>query len=77
MPGDYRALMEEAARAAGIEPPAIVLPDDHEVTVDGVRLHYLDWGNPDRPPLVMLHGGGLTAHPSIWRRCCCATATTS
>jgi pimeloyl-ACP methyl ester carboxylesterase len=22
-----------------------------------LRLHYVDWGNPDAPPLVMLHGG--------------------
>jgi pimeloyl-ACP methyl ester carboxylesterase len=22
-----------------------------------LRLHYVDWGNPDAPPLLMLHGG--------------------
>ena len=22
-----------------------------------LRLHYVDWGNPDRPPLLLLHGG--------------------
>ncbi len=22
-----------------------------------LRLHYVDWGNPDAPPLVLLHGG--------------------
>ena len=22
-----------------------------------LRLHYVDWGNPDAPPLVMVHGG--------------------
>jgi len=22
-----------------------------------LRLHYLDWGNPDAPPLILLHGG--------------------
>ena len=59
---DYRDLMAEAARAAGISPPAIVQPSDHEVVVGGVRLHYLDWGNAGLPPLVLLHGGGLTAH---------------
>ena len=62
MPDDYRALMAEAARAAGITPRAIVQPTDHDVIVQGVRLHYLDWGNPQLPPLVLLHGGGLTAH---------------
>ncbi len=22
-----------------------------------LRLHYVDWGNPDAPPLILLHGG--------------------
>ena len=22
-----------------------------------LRLHYVDWGNPTAPPLVLLHGG--------------------
>lgn len=22
-----------------------------------LRLHYVDWGNPDKPPLLLLHGG--------------------
>ena len=32
------------------------------MTVNGLRLHYLDWGNPDKPPLVMVHGIGRVAH---------------
>jgi pimeloyl-ACP methyl ester carboxylesterase len=31
------------------------------VTVNGVRLHYLDWGGSGEP-LVLLHGLGTTAH---------------
>src|SRR5262245_42195207 len=62
MASDYRELMAEAAAAAAITPPAIVHPQDHEIVVDGMRLHYLDWGNPHLPDLVLLHGGGLTAH---------------
>jgi esterase len=62
MPEDYRALMAAAADAAGIAPREIVQPTDGTVVVNGVRLHYLDWGNPERPALVLLHGGGLTAH---------------
>jgi pimeloyl-ACP methyl ester carboxylesterase len=23
----------------------------------GLRLHYVDWGNPEAPPLILLHGG--------------------
>ena len=29
---------------------------DEFVTVNGVKLHYQDWGNPDAPPLLMVHG---------------------
>lgn len=31
-------------------------PTDHVVAVGGLRLHYVDWGSPDQPPLVMVHG---------------------
>jgi pimeloyl-ACP methyl ester carboxylesterase len=54
--------MGEAARAAGLSPRAIVQPTDHEVQLNGIRFHYLDWGNPHLPPAVLLHGGSLTAH---------------
>lgn len=31
-------------------------PESKFLTVNGLRLHYLDWGNPDAPPLVFVHG---------------------
>jgi len=37
-------------------------PEDRFVTVNGLRLHYLDWGNSSKPPLVMVHGIGRVAH---------------
>lgn len=37
-------------------------PLDCFVTVNGLRLHYLDWGNEAAPPLLLLHGGMQTAH---------------
>jgi pimeloyl-ACP methyl ester carboxylesterase len=37
-------------------------PVDRFVTVDGLRIHYLDWGAPEKPPLIMLHGIGRVAH---------------
>ena len=40
-------------------PPA---PVDRFVTAGGLRLHYLDWGNPGAPPLVLLHGIDRIAH---------------
>ena len=62
MPGDYSNLLAEAAQAAGLSPRAIVLPEDREVELGGLRFHYLDWGNAHLPHVVLLHGGSLTAH---------------
>ena len=28
----------------------------------GISLHFLAWGKPESPPLVLLHGGGANAH---------------
>ena len=44
------------AAAAGAQPSA------HFTSVNGVRLHYLEWGTPGRPPLVLLHGIARVAH---------------
>ena len=35
---------------------------DETVTLNGLRFHYRDWGNPAAPPLVLLHGFMGTAH---------------
>lgn len=35
-----------------------------EVTVDGARIHYLAWGAPTSPTLVLVHGGA--AHARWW-----------
>jgi pimeloyl-ACP methyl ester carboxylesterase len=32
-------------------------PTSHFYFSQGLRLHYVDWGNPGAPPLVMVHGG--------------------
>ncbi|PYS55968.1 MAG: hypothetical protein DMG13_01895 [Acidobacteria bacterium] len=37
-------------------------PVDRFVTVNGLRIHYLDWGARDKQPLIMLHGIGRVAH---------------
>jgi esterase len=38
--------------------------NSHYVERKGVRLHHLDWGNQDRPTVVMVHGSRLHAH--VW-----------
>jgi pimeloyl-ACP methyl ester carboxylesterase len=32
-------------------------PASHSYFSQRLRLHYVDWGNPDAPPLLLLHGG--------------------
>lgn len=54
--------MREAATAAGVTPPAFVLPTDHFASVNNLRLHFLDWGKAHLPPIVLLHGVRLQAH---------------
>ena len=33
------------------------------VSANGIRHHYLEWGDPSSPPLLMLHATGLCAWP--------------
>jgi pimeloyl-ACP methyl ester carboxylesterase len=40
------------------------LPAEASVEVDGCPIHYLRWGDPARPALVLVHGGG--AHARWW-----------
>src|SRR5205807_5087704 len=39
-------------------------PEDRTVLVNGLRLHYLDWGNAKAPTMLLVHGGSAQAH--IW-----------
>jgi pimeloyl-ACP methyl ester carboxylesterase len=32
------------------------------ITVNGLRLHYLDWGSANKPAFIMLHGISRVAH---------------
>lgn len=65
---DARAYLRQLAahlgiRAQGIEPPA-----SRRLDIDGIGLRYLDWGPADAPVIVLLHGGGQSAH--TWDGCC-------
>ncbi|MEO7026048.1 MAG: alpha/beta hydrolase [Caulobacteraceae bacterium] len=39
------------------DPLAIPGPSSHNFISQRLRLHYVDWGNPDASPLILLHGG--------------------
>ena len=36
--------------------------EDKFITVNGLQLHYLDWGASDKPPMILLHGISRVAH---------------
>jgi pimeloyl-ACP methyl ester carboxylesterase len=40
------------------------VPQDTYLTVNGLRLHYLDWGNAAAPPMLLLHG--FSGHGHTW-----------
>src|SRR6058998_397122 len=42
--------------------PQLARPADRFVSVNGLRIHYLDWGAEGKPPLIVLHGIGRVAH---------------
>ena len=42
--------------------PAAATPADRFVTVNGLRIHYLDWGNSSASPLILIHGLDRVAH---------------
>src|SRR5215469_10146349 len=37
---------------------------ERTVKVNGVTLHYVDWGPPMAPPVLLLHG--ITGHARVW-----------
>ncbi len=39
---------------------------ERSVRVNGITLHYLDWGPAGAPPVVLLHG--ITGHARVWDR---------
>src|SRR6266850_3567350 len=46
------------ARRAGMTEDAYMLgPTSHYFYSQRLKLHYVDWGNPEKPPLLLLHGG--------------------
>ena len=66
MPGRWR-------RLAGSPPPAPQMvratrspqtPESRFVSVEGARIHYLRWGDPTRPGILLVHGNA--AHAYWW-----------
>ncbi|MFQ5683018.1 MAG: alpha/beta fold hydrolase [Candidatus Binatia bacterium] len=41
-----------------------MVPTDHNIDVRGLELHYLEWGNREREPMVLVHG--FLDHARSW-----------
>ncbi len=54
--------LHDAARAQGVTFEREATPEDKFVEANGMRFHYLDWGNPDAPDMLLLHGFAQTCH---------------
>lgn len=54
--------LREAGDRAGITISSDSNPTDKFVEVNGISLHYLDWGGTNKPWMVCLHGGSQNAH---------------
>lgn len=61
-PSEDLAHLRLAMEVAGMPETDVILPAQHDVPVQKLRLHYLDWGTAGKTPIVFLHGGGLNAH---------------
>lgn len=59
---DYLDDMKACAEAINLGVTNYVQPEDRWVRLNDLDFHYLDWGNSHLPPLLLLHGGSLTAH---------------
>jgi esterase len=68
--GDQLEHLREAAAVAGMQDLDVTLPAEHHAVLGGMRLHFLDWGTAGEPPVLFLHGGGLTAR--TWDLVCLA-----
>ena len=61
---EHDASAAAGARRLGVRVVDEAEPQSGSMTVNGVRLHYLDWGREGQPTLLCLHGGRANAH--VW-----------
>ena len=52
----------DAARAKGVTFASEAAPQDRFIDANGMRFHYLEWGDPQSPPIMLLHGFAQTCH---------------
>ena len=60
--GQQGLSLYNAARAMGVPFKEEVVPQDRYASANGLRFHYLEWGDPANPPMLLLHGFAQTCH---------------
>ena len=58
---EFRSLLSSAADL-GIPHAPDVPYTSRNIVLRQMRFHFLEWGRPDAPPIVLLHGGHQSAH---------------
>ncbi len=58
---EFASLLESAADLGVGHAPRMRYVS-RNVVINHLRLHLLEWGEPDAPPLLLLHGGNQSAH---------------
>src|ERR1700761_2074502 len=58
---EFRLLLASAADL-GIPHAPATRYRSRNIVLRRLRFHYLEWGRPDAPPIVLLHGGHQSAH---------------
>ena len=52
----------DAARQMGVSFSQENEPADKSVHIDGMNFHYLEWGDPTNPSIMLLHGNSQQSH---------------
>ena len=52
----------DAARQMGVSFSQENEPVDKSVQIDGMNFHYLEWGDPSNPSILVLHGNSQQSH---------------
>jgi pimeloyl-ACP methyl ester carboxylesterase len=58
--------MKDVPTGAGGDSARGAAPTSHTYFSQRLRLHYLDWGNADAPPLLLIHGNRDHCHNWDW-----------
>lgn len=58
---EFSSLLQSAADL-NIPHSVGVQYQSRQTVIRGLRFHFLEWGDPDAPPIVLLHGGNQSAH---------------